>query len=306
MPILISRPARCAILLLGLALVAGGPALAQDIAGRAGGVAVSVDEVKAWLGGLPDAEHTALAADPDALARAVRTYMAERLLLKAARDEGFDTRPEVAARLARARDVLLMDLFLQSRDGVAAAVPSDAEVRALYEASKAKLVEPPRYRLAQVFIAAPAGQVSSAKLDDVIAKLKARRPTTGATSETGFAAVAKAYSDSKIEAARGGEIGWLAEPSIAPEIRAALKDLKPGGVTAPVRLANGWHIVRLMEMKPPGTTSVPFDTVKGQLATQLKRQRIDNARQDFVTSLIGKDGITLDEEALKAIAAKMQ
>lgn len=46
--------------------------------------------------------------------------------------------------------------------------------------------------------------------------------------------------------------------------------------------------------------------MKDQLATQLKRQRIDKARQNFVTSLIGKDGITLDEEALKAIAAKMQ
>lgn len=302
MPILISRPARCAILLLGLALVAGGPALAQDIAGRAGGVAVSADEVKAWLGGLPDAERSALAADPDALARAVRTYMAERLLLKAARDEGFDTRPDVAARLARARDALLMDLFLQSKDGAAAAAPSQDEVRALYEASKAKLVEPPRTRLAQVFIAAPAGQASSAKLDEVTLKLK----TKGATSEAGFAALAKAYTDSKVEAARGGEIGWLAEPSIDPGIRAALQDLKPGSVTAPVRLANGWHIVRLMERKPAGTTPVPFDKVKDQLATQLRRQRIDKTRQNFVTALIGKEGIALDDEALKTLAGQIR
>ncbi|MCG5237940.1 hypothetical protein [Xanthobacter oligotrophicus] len=54
MPILVARPARCAslllVLFLGLSTLAAGPALAQDVAGRAGGVAVPADEVKAWLG----------------------------------------------------------------------------------------------------------------------------------------------------------------------------------------------------------------------------------------------------------------
>ncbi|MFG1270481.1 peptidylprolyl isomerase [Xanthobacter versatilis] len=297
------RLAAALLLLLALAaLFAGGTVRAQDTVATAGGVTVSVAEVEAVLATLPEAERTALAADPAALARIVRTYMAERLLLKAGRDEGFEARPDISAKLARARDALLMDLFLQSKDGPAATAPSDTDVRALYEASKTKLVAPARYRLAQIFIAAPAGQTSSPKLDEVTAKLKAR----GATSETGFAALAKAYTDSKTEAARGGEIGWLAEPSIAPEIRAALKDLKPGGVTAPVRLANGWHIVRLMEVQPAGTTAVPYDTVKDQLAAQLKRQRIDAARQDYVSGLIGKDGIAIDDAALTALAARVK
>lgn len=181
-------------------------------------------------------------------------------------------------------------------------MPSDAEVRALYEASKRMLVEPPRCRLAPVFIAAPSGQVTSAKLDEVTARLKAK----GATSEAGFAALAKADTDSKVGAARSGEIGWLAEPAIAPEIRAALKDLKPGGVTAPVRLANGCHTVRFMEMKPAGTTPIPFDEVKDQLATQLRPQRMAKARQDFMTALIAKEGISLDEEALKILAVQIK
>ncbi|MFG1284753.1 peptidylprolyl isomerase [Xanthobacter autotrophicus] len=47
---------------------------------------------------------------------------------------------------------------------------------------------------------------------------------------------------------------------------------------APVRLASGWHIVRMVEMKPGGTEPVPFEQVKDRLATQLRRQRIDEAR----------------------------
>lgn len=51
------------------------------------------------------------------------------------------------------------------------------------------------------------------------------------------------------------------------------------GGMAPVRLANGWHIVRMVEMKPGGGTEpVPFEQVRDRLATQLRRQRIDQAR----------------------------
>lgn len=291
---------------LAVALLAGAPmAVAADqdvVVGRAGEIVVSQGQIRAYLDALPLPDRAALGKDPDALARAVRTYMAERLVLKAAQDAGFDTKPEVAAQLARARDGLLMDLFLQAEATVPADYPSETQVRALYEENRGKLVAPPRYRLSQIFIAAPKEQATSAKLDAVTVKLKGK----GAASASGFAALAKTYSDSNVEAARGGEIGWLAETAVAPEILEALKGLKPGAVTPPVRLTNGWHVVRLMEVKPAGTTPAPFDTVKDQFARQMRRQRIEQARRDFISALIARSEFILDDNALKALAADLK
>lgn len=273
-----------------------------DVVGKAGTMDIRGGAVRAYLSALPEAERSALAQDPEALARAVRTYMAERLVLQAAHDAGFDMKSDIAARLERARETQLMDLFLQAEAGVPPGYPSEQEVRALYEENKGKLVAPARYRLAQIFIAAPKDESASAKLDAVMAKLKGK----GATSQKGFAALAKTFSDSKIEAARGGEIGWLAEPAIAPEIRSAFKDLKPGAVTPPIRLANGWHIVRLLAIAPPGTTPVPFDKVRDQLTAQMRRQKLEQVRRDYISTLIEKNGLTLDDEALKALATRLR
>lgn len=290
------------ILVVLLFVTCGAQAGQDGTIGQAGDVALTSSEARAWLDTLPPAERAALARDPAALARALRTYMTERLVLKAAHDSGFDAKPEIAAKLERARETLLLDLFLQAEAGVPPGYPSEADVHALYDQNRNKLVAPARYRLAQIFIAAPSEQATSAKLDEVLAKLKRK----GATSQKDFAALAKAYSDSKIEAARGGEIGWLVEPAIAPEIRSALTDLKPGAVTPPIRLVNGWHIVRLLAIEPPGTAPVPFDKVKDQLTAQMRRQRADKARQDYISTLIEKNGLTLDNEALKVLAAHLQ
>lgn len=291
-----------AVLLVALVLATGARAGDADVIGRAGSADITMGAARAHLETLPEAERKALASDPAALARAVRTWMAERLVLNAAREAAFDTRPDIAARLARARETLLMDLFLQSQAAVPADYPAEAAVRAVYEKAEGKLATMQRYRLAQIFIAAPKDEPAGAKLDEVQRKLKGK----DATSAAGFAALAKALSDSKIEAARGGEIGWLSETAVAPEILAALKGVKPGGVTAPIRLANGWHIVRLMEVKPIGGKLASFETAKDQLADQMRRRRQDEARRDYVAALIDRGGLTLDEPALERLAGEMK
>ena len=77
-------------------------------------------------------------------------------------------------------------------------------------------------------------------------------------------------------------------------------------MTKPVRLANGWHILRLGEIKPAGSEPAPLDSIKNQLSAQLRRQRIEKARQDYVSALIAKEGLNLDQRALDKLNAELQ
>src|SRR5258708_28140954 len=86
------------------------------------------------------------------------------------------------------------------------------------------------------------------KLDDV---LKAKQP--GAD----FAALAHSVSDDAATAERDGEIGWVAEPDLRPEIRSQVIGLAKVAITDPVRLDNALHIPKILDTRTSHTKSLP-------------------------------------------------
>jgi len=292
----------------GLAAPATGTPAPQagdtEVIGRAGTQDVSTADLQAYLALLPDADRERLAKNPAQLAQTVRGYLADRVVLTEAIGSHFDQKPEIKARLDQARNSLLTELYLQAETKIPDTYPTEAEVRALYDANKTALVAPRRFLLAQIFIAAPKdGKDEKAKeaqarttqhVDEVMKKLK----TKGAD----FAAIAKDMSDAKAEAAKGGEIGWFAEPQIVPEIRQALTGLEKGAVTAPVRLSDGWHILRLVDMKPAGTEPLPFAEAKAPLVAEMRRQKQAAERQAYITKLLQEKPPVINELVLSKLA----
>lgn len=61
-----------------------------------------------------------------------------------------------------------------------------------------------------------------------------------------FGAVARQFSQSS-SAATGGDIGWVAQGQLAPELDAALSKMRPGTVSEPVRGAGGFYLVALRQ-----------------------------------------------------------
>ncbi len=75
-----------------------------------------------------------------------------------------------------------------------------------------------------------------------------------------FAAVARQFSQSP-DAAQGGDMGWIQQGQLAPEISRALATSGPKQVSAPIRTAKGFHIlgvrnVRTVSMGDPATARV--------------------------------------------------
>lgn len=265
------------------------PAIAQ-----AGGVTLKTADVQALLDGLPAAERDAVAKNPALLTQAVRTLLTRRLAAKEASDKKFDQTPEVKAKLEAAREAALVELYLQSVAKLPDNFPSEAEIEAAYEANKTAFVAPRQYRLAQIYIAAPRGD----KADQAQAKLaEAERALKAKGAD--FGRIAAQFSDAKAEAEKGGEIGWFAETQIVPGIRDLAAGLVKGGVSEPVRLDDGFHIVKLLDTKPAGT--LPLAEVKPALIQRLREAKGQQLRQAWLGQLLQKDPPVVNEMALTAL-----
>ncbi|MEM8589535.1 MAG: peptidylprolyl isomerase [Pseudomonadota bacterium] len=63
-----------------------------------------------------------------------------------------------------------------------------------------------------------------------------------------FPAVAAQFSQG-VGAAQGGDIGWVLEGQLAPEIDATLVQMSPGQVSDPIHTLSGYHIIGLREAR---------------------------------------------------------
>jgi peptidyl-prolyl cis-trans isomerase SurA len=102
-----------------------------------------------------------------------------------------------------------------------------------------------QYHVAQILVATPINpspdDVAAArkKVDIIEQKLK---------SGTDFSAAAVAYSEGQ-NALQGGDIGWRKASELPTLFAPIVTQMKPGDFSDPIQSANGFHIVKLVEVK---------------------------------------------------------
>lgn len=285
-------PAVAALLLLGTPAQAASAAASTnpaEVVARVNGADVTGDDIRAYVETLPPADREALAADPAKLSQVVRLYLAQRMVLKEAKEKKFDQTPDAKAQLERVRDVALSELYLASVVKVPDGFPSDAEVQAAYDANKTAFLTPRQYKLAQIFVHAP--KEDKTKLDAVTAKLKEK----GAD----FGRLAGQFSDEPASAEKGGALGWLPETQLVPEIRTAVSGLAKDGVSEPIRMDDGWHLLKLLDTKAAGTAALA--DVKPALIARLRQAKAQQLRQAYLGQMLQKDPPAVNELALSKI-----
>jgi len=98
-----------------------------------------------------------------------------------------------------------------------------------------------------------------------------------------FGEVAKQYSEDKVSAKKGGDLGWLKEGIIDPRFSQVLFGLEPGGVSEPFETAFGFHVVKLLE--GPKMVKRPFSAVAGDIRYQL-RNKVKQAEMERLLSKV--------------------
>jgi peptidyl-prolyl cis-trans isomerase SurA len=98
-----------------------------------------------------------------------------------------------------------------------------------------------------------------------------------------FGELAAKYSDHKESASKGGELNWFGAGEIISDFAEAAFSLrKNGDYTKPVKTVYGWHIIKRIDRKGPGT----FEETKPFLESRLNESYLNSiSRKSFVDKL---------------------
>jgi parvulin-like peptidyl-prolyl isomerase len=276
---------------------AGSPAADNgDVIARVGADNITANEIRAYVAALDGNQQAAFARDPALLSQAVRLMLANRLVLQEALAKKWEQQPDVAAQLQKVRDNAIAELYLQAVTSPPSDYPSEADIQKVYDANTKAFIVPRQFELAQIFIAVPqnadpaAEAAAKTKLTTIETKL--------AAPGTDFTAVARTDNDAQ----NGGQLGWLSEPQIRPEILSQVMGLPSNAASKPIRLEDGWHIIKLLDTKASFTRTLP--EVRGQLVQQMRAERATAARRAYLGQLLQQHPPVLNEFALSSLLAK--
>ncbi|MFA5082227.1 MAG: peptidylprolyl isomerase [Hydrogenophilaceae bacterium] len=264
------------------------PALASDsdVIARMGDVSLKVGEARQLAERLPDRERT-----PQALERLIRTEIIRRNVAAEARRQGFDRKPEVAARMDQAADQALVGAYVDSIARPPADYPPDSLVRETYEAGKDRFTLPRQYRLSQIHVAGTDAK-ARAKADDLYRQATA--------SKADFSAIARKSSQHAASASQGGDMGWLSEKSLLPAVAATVASLKKNAISRPVLGSEGYHILLLTDSKAPEL--LPLDKVRPALVQNLRLRKAREIEAAYLNGLQAKNPVAVNGIGLGELA----
>lgn len=157
----------------------------------------------------------------------------------------------------------------------------EQEARDFYEKNPQFFNKPATLSASHILVKFSSDEPDAAEQQKVQEKIGALKKQLDAGAD--FAELAKANSDCPSKE-NGGSLGEFQEGQMVPEFEQALKTLKAGEVSAPVKTQFGYHLIQAGEGK--AATVSPFEEVKGQIAEQLERQKNESAFAAHVEGMV--------------------
>jgi peptidyl-prolyl cis-trans isomerase D len=156
-----------------------------------------------------------------------------------------------------------------------------ARIDKFYQDNAARFDQPKKVRASHILVRVGDGVTDEAarkKLEAAAARLQKGED---------FAKVAAAVSEDDNTKARGGDVGFFASGTMEQAFADAAFALQPGQVSAPVKTAAGWHLIKVTEVVQP------------------KKVTLEEARPEIAGELLQKDRIAalLREKAEAALKA---
>jgi len=258
-------------LLLATSLLAAMPAFAQEASAPADYTIIKLgnDSIKnsevldIWKGLFPGgAAPDFNGFDENIRLNVLRGVVSERLVYQQALKDGFDKNEEVKKRLAALEKQVIMQAFIEKK---ATSLVTDKELKAAYDAKVADMKNEEEVRARHILV----GTEEEAKA--IVAQLQKGED---------FEKIAKDKSTDKGSGTNGGDLGWFSKEKMVPEFADAAFKLKKGEVSAPVKTAFGWHVIRLEDRRAMQADS--FDDMKEGLKAELSNKAVQN----YVESLL--------------------
>ena len=286
---LLSRAIPC--LMAALLVIAAGEPPGNEIVAQRGDMRMTGAEVQELLNLLDPAARAQVTANAQTLGTFVRDRMLNLSVAAEVKAKGWDTRPEIVRRANEARDAVLLQTYLASLVPNDPAFPTEAEVAAAYESNKGRMVLPRQFHLAQIVLLVKPGAEAREEEDARKRAVELRAQTVKPKAD--FADLARKHSQEQPGAEKGGDVGWLREPDMIPVAREAVAALAENAVSQPVRMPDGWHILKLLESKPGGP--VPLADAKPQIVQALRQARAQRLMRAYLDEMVKTQPIQVNE-----------
>lgn len=154
----------------------------------------------------------------------------------------------------------------------------EGEIRAYYDRNPQLFALPEemrvRHLLVKVDAKATAAQIAAAQE-------KARSLRERLDRGEDFIRLIHDYSESP-SAVQDGDLGFLQRGHAVAEIEDAATALRPGQYAGPVRAHDGFHIIRLEEIRTPLR---PYERVKDEISKMLFEQKMENTYRSWLQTL---------------------
>ena len=191
----------------------------------------------------------------------VESYVEQRLLARAAREDGVQREPFVARRLNSARDRILAAAYLQKRID-AAVTPETVEAFYRSQSDVTRLGDEVKAR--HIVVATPE---------------EAQSILRALNSGADFVQLAKDRSIDRATAPLGGEIGYFTKDMMTPALAKAAFGTDPGKTAAPFQSEFGWHILEVTDRR--STSGVSFGAVRDNIQRFLTMRTIERALDEL-------------------------
>jgi peptidyl-prolyl cis-trans isomerase C len=196
----------------------------------------------------------------------LKEFVDDEILLQEARKLGLDQSDGFRDRVRRYKEKLLKDELLKDRMKTTVELTKE-ELDRYYEEHAAELLTPLKVRVAQMLLPNyPA----------------AKDLETQVNRGGDFAKFAQRYSiDSKTKA-KGGDLGPYRKGLVIPEVDEAIKTLKPGMVSAPIKTEAGYYLVQITALDPE---IIQADQAKRE---RLRQELLYQKRKQYYDSVIAE------------------
>lgn len=153
---------------------------------------------------------------------------------------------------------------------------SEEELHNYYSTHTPEFEVPARLHLREVFVGI------ENRSEDAAAIMAANARSRIAESGEDFDAVAREVSESPSKD-QGGDLGWLDEPDLAPDLKEAIAGLQKGGLSPVIKSPKGCRVIKLEDRQEPMLKT--FEDVKQSIEGKLHAERRGAAVDEYLREL---------------------
>ena len=213
----------------------------------------------------------------------VEDMAAEHFLLKEAIRRGLDRDADVRDLIDTAEGKIMIAKLVEKEVDGRVQVDED-QIEKYYEFHKEEFMTPLLLRASHILV-----------------KTEPEAATVKSMLDAGvdFEETARARSIDAT-AIRGGDLGFFQKGQFVPEFEQAVFSMEKGQVSAPVKSAFGYHIIKLNDRVEPRLRDLK--SVRHLVEERLVGEQRSNAFKQLVEKLKGNAKIEIDEQALDAVS----